>query len=73
MIQGRVVELGGCSGIDGVINWADCGGQGQKVSALVSAEGACRKCRFLGPSPRDYASVDLAPCLGSCIFIKLLH
>lgn len=50
----RRVELGeswvGWWGQDGLINWADCGIQGQKLSDL-RAGGACRKCRFLGPPP----------------------
>lgn len=55
-----------CWGLDGVINWAEYGGQEQKISALVCAGEACRKCRFLGPPP-EILPLALGPGPECCL------
>lgn len=55
-----------CWGLDGVINWAEYGGQGQIISALVCAGEACGKCRLLGPPP-EILPLALGPGPGYCL------
>ena len=55
-----------CWGLDGVINWAECGGQEQKISALVRAGEAYGKCRFLDPPP-EILPLALGPRPEHCL------